>query len=265
MEFDKSSLFQQGIYINKMTEHRKLQQLAKAIRPVRTRFELQRYGGDFDGGYLLPDDFEGIKTCFSPGVDINASFELDIQNRKGIESHLADYSVDGPPMSLNPKSFLKKYIGVFDDEVYTTLDTWVRDTNEFRSGEDMLLQMDIEGGEYLSLLGVSEAVLRRFRIMVVEVHDVETWGDPRFFQMVAAFFLKITRHFWVVHNHPNNCCGLVSLGGFLAPRVFELTFLRKDRADPLGYCDLFPNTLDRPNLARQADLVLPPNWFGAQP
>ena len=33
----------------------------------------------------------------------------------------------------------------------------------------------------------------------------------------------------------------------------------------LGYCDLFPNTLDRPNLARQADLVLPPNWFGAQP
>lgn len=248
-----------------MTDQSRLQQIAKSLRPVRTQFQLQRYGGVSDGGYLLPDDFEGIKTCFSPGVDTNASFELAIQSRKGIESHLADYSIDGPPISLSPKSFLKKYIGVLDDEVYTTLDTWVRGTDEFGSGEDMLLQMDIEGGEYTSLLGVSEVVLKRFRIMVVEIHDIETWGDPRFFQMVEAFFLKITRHFWVVHNHPNNCCGLVNLGGFLAPRVFELTFLRKDRADPLGYCELFPHTLDRPNLAHQADLVLPLNWFGAQP
>ena len=125
--------------------------------------------------------------------------------------------------------------------------------------------MDIEGGEYLSLLGVSEEVLKRFRIIVVEIHDVESWGDPRFFQMVSTFFEKITRHFWVIHNHPNNCCGLVSLGGFLAPRVFELTFLRKDRAEPLGYCELFPHPLDQPNLAHKPDLVLPPQWFGDQP
>lgn len=265
MQLNKNSLFEQGIYIQKMTEQDKLQQLVKSLHPVKTRFELQRYGGAFDGGYLLPDDFEGISTCFSPGVDINASFELDIQNRKGIESHLADYSVDGPPMRLTPKSFLKKYIGVFDNDVYTTLDTWVRGTDGFKSGEDMLLQMDIEGGEYLSLLGVSEQVLRRFRIMVIEIHDVENWGDPGFFQMVNTFFEKINRHFWVIHNHPNNCCGLVNLGGFTAPRVFELTFLRKDRASPLGYCSQFPHPLDRGNLSQKPDLVMPRHWFGDQP
>ncbi len=262
MKSNKYSLFEQGIYIQKMTEQSRILQLVNALHPVRTRFELQRYGAAFDGGYLLPDDLEGINSCFSPGVDTNASFELAIQNSRGIVSHLADYSVDGPPMSLRAKSFIKKYIGVFDDEVYTTLDTWVRGTEEFRSGEDILLQMDIEGGEYLSLINVSETILKRFRIMVIEIHDVESWGDPRFFQVVTAFFEKLNRHFWVVHNHPNNCCGLVNLGGFLAPRVFELTFLRKDRATPLGYCDDFPHPLDRPNLALQADLVLPPGWFG---
>ena len=138
MKLNKTSLLQQGTYIQKMTAQSNFQRLAKSLRSVKTRFELQRYGGVFDGGYLMAEDFEGIKTCFSPGVDINASFELDIKNRLGIESHLADYSVDGPPMSLTPKSFLKKYIGAFDNEVYTTLDTWVRGTDDFRSGEDML-------------------------------------------------------------------------------------------------------------------------------
>lgn len=168
-------------------------------------------------------------------------------------------------MSLSPKSFLKKYIGVFDDAVYTTLDTWVRGTDDFKSGEDMLLQMDIEGGEYLSLLGVSEQVLKRFRIMVIEIHDVENWGDPRFFQMVSTFFDKITRHFWVVHNHPNIYGGQVNLGGFVAPQVFELTLLRKDRANPQGYCDQFPHPLDRPNNPDGPDLVLaaPMVWRSA--
>lgn len=265
MQLNKLSMLQQGVYIQKMTPRIKLQKLAKSLRPVKTQFELQRYGGDSDGGYLLPDDLEGINTCFSPGVDVIASFELDIQNRKGIESHLADYSVEGPPMGLTPKSFVKKYIGAYDSEVYTTMDTWVRGTDDFQSGQDMLLQMDIEGGEYLSLLGVSEEVLKRFRIMVIEIHAVEGWGDPRFFQMASTLFEKISRHFWVVHHHPNNAAGLVNLGGFIAPRVFELTFLRKDRASPLSYCDQFPHPLDRPNITARENLVLPKNWFGDQP
>jgi hypothetical protein len=265
MKLDKSSLFRHGLYVQTMTARDKLRQLANSLRPVKTRFELQRYGGDSDGGYLLPADFEGIKTCFSPGVDVVAGFELDIQSRKGIESHLADYSVDGPPMNLTPKSFLKKYIGVFDDDVYTTLDTWVRATDDFKSGDDMLLQMDIEGGEYLSLLGVTEELLKRFRIIVIEIHDVVNWGDPLFFKMVSTFFEKITRHFWVLHNHPNNCAGMVNLGGFWAPQVFELTLLRKDRATSLGYCEQFPHPLDRPNCPGQRDPVLPRHWFGDQP
>lgn len=261
MRLNKTELFKEGVYIQKMTPRRHLQALIDSLRPVKTQFDLQRFGGEFDGGYLMPNDFEGVSACFSPGVDVNASFELDIQKRLGIESHLADYSVDSPPMNLFPRSFTKKYIGTFDSDIYITLDTWVRGANEFKSGEDLILQMDIEGGEYLSLLGASEEVLKRFRIILVEIHHVENWGDLRFFEIVKTFFEKINRHFWITHNHPNNCCGLISLGEVMVPRVFELTFLRKDRTDALGYCKHFPHTLDRPNLPGQPDLVLPVNWF----
>ena len=57
---------------------------------------------------------------------------------------------------------------------------------------------------------------------------MESWAHPAFFGVACAFFDRLLSLFHVVHNHPNNCCGLVDLGGFLMPRVFELTLLRKE-------------------------------------
>jgi FkbM family methyltransferase len=261
MELQKYSLFKQGIYIEKMTSKEKLAHLINRIIPVKTKFNLVRIGSENDGGYLIPNDLWGIKTCFSPGVDINASFEIDLLNKNNIKSHLADYSVDAPPVGFEPLSFTKKFLGAYDDEIYITLDSWVRESLQDDSEQDCLLQMDIEGGEYLSLLAASEKTIKKFRIMVVEIHDVEAWGVEKFFDVVNAFFSKLLEHFYIVHNHPNNCCGVVDLGGVLAPRVFELTFLRRDRAEFEGFCNLFPHPLDRPNLLHLDDLPLPINWF----
>ena len=173
MELQKYSLFQQGIYIEKMTSNEKLANLINRIIPVKTKFNLVRIGSENDGGYLIPNDLEGIKTCFSPGVDINASFEMDLLNKNNIKSHLADYSVDAPPVGFEPLSFTKKFLGAYDDEIYITLDSWVRESLQDDSEQDCLLQMDIEGGEYLSLLAASEKTIKKFRIMVLEIHDAE--------------------------------------------------------------------------------------------
>lgn len=37
--------------------------------PLTTNIELIRVGSNFDGGYLVPNDLQGIEACFSPGVD----------------------------------------------------------------------------------------------------------------------------------------------------------------------------------------------------
>ena len=104
------ALYQNGVYVENATPVQRLQQLAHAMRPVQTHFPLVRIGSAHDGGYLSPDDLGGISACFSPGVELNLSFELDLLQKTVIGSHLADYSVDGPPANFQPKSFIKKVL-----------------------------------------------------------------------------------------------------------------------------------------------------------
>ena len=269
MQLNKYELLRKGIYVDQIKHLGEINKLIRRLYPISSEHQLIRFGSSYDGGYLVPDDLEGITTCFSPGVDINASFETDIFNKKGIVSHLADFSVEGPPASFNPASFTKKYLGCVDDEKFITLDSWVRNQTSLNSQEDFLLQMDIEGGEYLSLLGVSEEVLKKFRIIVVEIHHVEAWAQKVFFEIVETFFEKLLKYFYVIHNHPNNYPGIVNMGGIEAPRIFELTLIRKDRVNQIKYSDRFPHPLDSPNVTDRPNIVLPKNWFlsnnGSQP
>lgn len=236
-----------------------IKKLIKELRPVKTKFELVRIGGNNDGGYLIPDALEGITACFSPGVDVTASFEKDLLER-GIKSHLADASVDAPPNGLEVASFTKKHLDGVNTEDYMTLSDWVL-SNAY-SGDDLILQMDIEGAEYITILSTSSEVLRNFRIIAIEIHDVQHWfNNPIAWGVAQTFFAKLTEDFHVVHNHPNNNCQFIQVEDVLMPTVFELTLLRKDRADPEGYCDQFPHPLDRPNVLDKPDRPLPEGWY----
>jgi len=240
---------------------RRLLNLVQALRPVKTKYPLIRIGGNNDGGYLVPDDLSGISICFSPGVDTIASFEKDLHHR-GIWSHLADASVDNVPEDIPILSFTKKFLGVVNDDDYMTLEFWVK--KEAPLTGDLLLQMDIEGAEYQTIIATPIDILRRFRIIVIEIHDVQAWfNNPIAWETVQDFFSKLLADFRVVHNHPNNNCPFIDVDGFLMPTVFELTLLRKDRAIPEGYCDQFPHPLDQPNVTNKDDRPLPKSMYGA--
>jgi hypothetical protein len=235
-----------------------IQKLIDFLRPVKTKFNMIRVGGDNDGGYLLPNDLLGISACFSPGVDVTASFEIDLCKR-GIGSHLADASVDSAPKGFTPRSFTKKYLGGYNDDTHMTLAAWMHEQRAFMG--DFILQMDIEGGEYTTLLCTPPDVLRKFRIIAVEIHNVQTWFTPLAWPVVTTFFEKLLEDFRVVHNHPNNNCPFVEVDGILMPTVFELTLLRKDRTIALDYCDEFPHPLDQPNVLDKPDRPLPEGWY----
>ena len=237
-----------------------LQALLKSLHPVKTKYPLLRVGGQNDGGYLLPDDLSGISTCFSPGVDVTASFEKDLVCR-GILSHLADASVDGAPENFRILSFTKKYLGAVNDGDYMTLEYWVR--NKSNEG-DLILQMDIEGAEYQTILATPIDILRRFRIIAIEIHNAQSWFSPIAWETVQAFFQKLLADFHVVHNHPNNNCPFIDADEILMPTVFELTLLRKDRAAPEGFVTDFPHPLDQPNVLDKPDRPLPPSMYGEQ-
>ena len=235
-----------------------LKELIKELRPVKTKYNLVRVGGNNDGGYLIPNDLSGISTCFSPGVDITASFEVALCKR-GIGSHLADASVDSAPKGFTPLSFTKKYLDGINTDDYMTLDYWVRNKS---SEGDLILQMDIEGAEYQTIIASDISVLRRFRIIVIEIHDVQHWfNNPIAWNVAQTFFTKLTESFHVVHNHPNNNCPFIEVDDMLIPTVFELTLLRKDRAAPEGFCDQFPHPLDQPNVTDKPDRPLPESMY----
>lgn len=253
-------LFSKGIYVDPMVDTQSLRSTARTIRPKISKYELIRIGDDRDGGYLVPKDFSGLIACFSPGVNQTASFETHLHDF-GIPSHLADASVDTPPLGTPFKSFDRRFLGARTSGNFLSLDEWISEREPSAGDDSLLLQMDIEGAEYETLLACPIRFLRKFRIMVIEFHNVESWGQRDFFKIVNCVFDKLLSEFTVVHSHANNATGIVNMNGFLAPRVFELTLLRNTRSSFDGWSSL-PHPLDRPNIPGRDDLMLPPDWVG---
>ncbi|KOS31968.1 hypothetical protein AM498_07730 [Helicobacter pylori] len=59
------------------TTKEKIESFIKSLHPIKTEHELVRLGAKYDGGYLVPNDFKGIKALFSPGVGNESAFEED--------------------------------------------------------------------------------------------------------------------------------------------------------------------------------------------
>lgn len=247
-----------GVAIGKRAEKQAVLDLVNRLHPRITKHALVRLGGTGDGGYLVPSDFDGIEACFSPGVCDRANFEADMIAR-GIRCYLTDASVQKAPIDHDLVHFTKKFLGVVNDDQTITLDNWV---NTYAPGKsDLLLQMDIEGAEWPVLLNVSPQTLRRFRMIVVELHDLERMLDKHALPIIRAAFDRLLEDFYVVHNHPNSYAGFVQLGSLTIPRVIEMTLYRKDRVISPGFARQFPHPLDQDCAMGRPKIVLPPGWF----
>jgi hypothetical protein len=235
--------------------------LIRKLRPQNCGKELIRIGGSGDGGYLVPDDLDGIEYCFSPGVNTISDFENQLADL-GIRSFLADYSVDVPPVIRPEFTFDKKYLGPTDSGKFFTLASW-KDKYLKNYAGDLLLQMDIEGGEYPVILNSPSELLNQFRIIVIEFHSLDRLFDPLVFGLFSSCFEKLLESFCVVHIHPNNYYGCVKSWNIEIPRIMEFTFLNRKRVTIATPALAFPNKLDAPNVPHRKNLRLPACWYGA--
>ena len=229
------------------------------MRPYATDTPLIRMGAFGDGGYLLPDDLRGIAACYSPGVSQQATFEMDMAKR-GIPSFMADASVTHPPLDVPGAQFVPKFLGNKDEGEVMTLATWVGQTDPDPEA-DLLLQIDIEGAEYVTLGATPRDLLRRFRMIVIEWHHLPSiLTKPRFHARAAKAIEKLREDFVTVHLHPNNVSGTVRVGDTDIPRVVEATLLRRDRAVNLRPATDLPLPLDVRHDLRKPPLTLPKRW-----
>ena len=247
------------VRVKDSTDKHKILSLLNKLHPVSCDRPLIRLGAFGDGGYLVPDDLTGIEACFSPGVGFSSVFEKDCADR-GMKVFMADGFVNHPSLSHELFVFIKKYIGNTDNDHEMTLDAWVNSSLADATG-DLLLQMDIEGAEYDVLSAVSEDLLKRFRIIVIEFHLLDGLRRQPFFNLASQVFEKILRTHTCVHNHPNNCSDAVKVDDIDIPMVMELTFLRNDRIHNPSFVRTFPHPLDCDNTDRNPSLVLPKSWY----
>jgi hypothetical protein len=247
-------------FITVRSQLEELQGLVSSLHPRALPAGLRRLGPPGDGGYLVPDDLEGLAACFSPGVSLISGFEKECAEL-GMQVFLADRSVDGPAESHERFRFVRKFVGVTTDENFMTLDDWVAGALPDRFS-DLLLQIDIEGFEYETFLATSDALMRRFRIIVGEFHYLDQLWNKPFFRMASRAFEKILQTHVCVHIHPNNCCGSLERWGLHLPRIAEFTFLRRDRTAGKDFATAFPHPLDCDNAPGRPPLPLPGCWFG---
>jgi len=236
------------------------------IRPLATELPLVRVGGDGDGGYLLPRDWDGLAGVISPGVGEVSEFETFFSTL-GVPCFLFDASVPKPEGLPGNILFTSQFIGETSSENSITLEEALRFAPE---EGDLLLQMDIEGDEWNVLQSLQAQSLQRFRTLVIEFHDFDTllfssWG----IRLVRIVLDKLLSDFYPVHVHINNCCGSTTFVGAKGPsklpRVIEVTLHRKDRVSNVEHYAVLPSDLDSPNLPDATNPELPLEWrVGAQ-
>ena len=94
---------------------------------------------------------------------------------------MTDGSVKSEALNLvkGYQYFQEKWLNGFNDKNSMTLSSWIYNANLVNSN-NLLLQMDIEGAEYESIIATSESTLKKFRIIVIEFHNLDYLRNQRF-------------------------------------------------------------------------------------
>ena len=260
-KFLQNLAFKFGFIINRIPNNAQLKTFLSNFRDSYVSVNLQRIGGEGDGGYLVPDILSTIEYCFSPGVDVTADFELELSQKYSIKSFMADASVKSAPINDKNFTFIEKFLGSKTQDRYITLSDWI-DLSAVDEDSNKILQMDIEGGEY-DVLTESSETLSNFSILIIEFHGLQNMFDTNFLKMISAIFEKIYKNFSICHVHPNTCSGIASLNGIDVPRVIEVTFINKKFIKDCSKNEeiLLPHPLDSSNLNKISEIIMPEIWW----
>lgn len=254
-----------GFFFEKIVSEKKIKNVISNFRNNYVGVHMIRVGENRDGGYLVPDCMQSIKYCFSLGVDDLMHFEEDLYNKYGIKCFLADGSIKHISNLNKNFTFTSKFIGLGEKSKFISLSDYVNESIglEFKnSNVELLLQMDIEGGEYEVLASESSDFFSRFSVIVLEFHQLQNFLLKEPIQMIDGVFNKLFENFSICHIHPHNGTGLIKYKGIEIPRCLEISLIRKDKIEKLRTDSiLVPHPLDKKTISSKEDLILPEIWW----
>jgi len=228
--------------------------LASHFSPRRAvGFRKIRVGRGTDGGYVLLDAFERVSSALSLGIAGECSWDLDIAVR-GIEVYQFDHACEGPPLEHERFHFFNRNIATTANDV---ADDFCAALARLEGPQDrLILKMDIEGMEWDIFDTAAAEDLARFSQIVCEFHQFPRAIEEGWRLRAIRAMEKLKAIFEVVHIHANNCSGILPIANVPFPETLEVTFANRAFFKFEDALELFPTTLDRPNLQDVPDIFL---------
>ena len=243
-----------------------LLQLLVELRPVDiVGAEKQRLGPEHDGGYVMiaGQDYD---VLYSYGIGSDMGFESHFVAENRIRAYLYDHTIGGLPEE-DPSPLITwkpEGIGPRRTADLNSLQGHVAENGHAEKG-NLLLKMDVEGAEWLSLLATPDDVMGRFKQLVMELHGFGTeTGDA--FDNQAKVLRKLNETFHLAHVHGNNYSNLQAVGNSVVPEVLEVAYVRKSDFVAVASTTQYPMPrLDFPNFSYRDDIILDFYPFAPQP
>ena len=230
--------------------------LFRLLEPKRIEgFNKARFGSEYDGGYVMVDDFAGITAAFSFGIAQDANWDAAVADR-GIPVYQFDHTIDAPPIARSDLIWTKAPIVPRPAQGGETIDELV--SRHGKPGENsLILKIDIDGDEWPVFDAASEAGLLCFSQILCEFSFLmNVVLDAHRYDQALRVLKKLTDNFAVVHVHANNGHGLYNIANVMVPHVLEITFVNKHRYRVGINDEIFPGALDTPNNPHLPDIHL---------
>ena len=214
-----------------------------------------RVGRDYDGGYIMLDDFDDSMKVYSFGVCDDMSWDMDIHNRYGFDVYLYDHTIPTAPNYCEGCYFEKKGIGINDTKDMLSLSTILKNHQDI-SNRNLLIKMDIEGAEWDVIENLNSSILENFRQMVLELHGMTELSMR---QKIISVLSKINEIHQLVWIHGNNYGQAEIAKGLLMPDSIEVLYARKDSYVFSDEAVNLPLQFDMPNDPIIKDFNFNPN------
>jgi hypothetical protein len=231
---------------NKYINSKKIIHLLSPMDILSAKY--RRIGRDYDGGYVMLDDFSArsIDAAYSFGISNDVSWDEDIANL-GIDVYMYDHTIQDLPKKHPLFHFFKIGVTGIDTEGdLKTLNTLIAD-NGHQQCKNLILKMDIEGNEWSVIEETPSNVLNQFAQIVIEFHGIDPSESPQNISRITAALEKLNQTHQAIHIHANSYCDISYLGELVLPNLLEVTYVRRlDYGDRFTTCTrTFPTEYDR--------------------
>jgi hypothetical protein len=232
------------------------------IKDESGEIKLIRHGGDYDGGYIIPEKaLQRADVLMGYGIADDNSFEEQFSIKYQKPSFGFDCGIDSISSNSNLFTFVNECIGS-DDFIYghqnssKKIHTFTEQVNKLNlDGKNIFLKMDIEGAEYDAFEDIIKHASSITGI-ALKIHVFDSDSAVR----AANLLRSLQENFVLVHVHGNNCCsrpGIVVENAYgKMSHVIELSYINKNLITSynLSSNQPHPTALDMPNLRNMPDV-----------